>query len=310
MEAIQIHSRTWRAFEVQRRTDGFISATSICTATGKDWYNYKNSTRAENFARALSKTLNIPMESLLDSRQGGGKGTWIHPQWALDLAYWASAEFAVFLSSWITVPLNDIQQQDSRAFLTAQQFQIKNEEDLHTKVIQFMRKRHPSVRYMPSLGETGRTREERIANWRKGYQKGSLDLFIYHRHPSYTGLCFEFKNPNGNGVLSEEQSAWANDLAKEGWKVVISCDYDEIILTIENFLEQKMYTCLSCSKAFDTNAAFIKHQRTHRQKRQAREDRPQQHEQGEVSDGERNAAGPVYGKKPRKTGLGNPERQV
>lgn len=40
------------------------------------------------------------MFDLIESRQGQGGGTWIHPQIAVDLARWISAPFAVWMDGW------------------------------------------------------------------------------------------------------------------------------------------------------------------------------------------------------------------
>jgi hypothetical protein len=44
---------------------------------------------------------------LIQSRQGHGGGTWVHPQVAVDLARWISAPFAVWMDGWF---LESIQQ--------------------------------------------------------------------------------------------------------------------------------------------------------------------------------------------------------
>ena len=47
------------------------------------------------------------MFDLIQSRQGHGGGTWVHPQIAVDLARWISAPFAVWMDGWF---LESVQQ--------------------------------------------------------------------------------------------------------------------------------------------------------------------------------------------------------
>ena len=55
-------------------------------------------------------------------------------------------------------------------------FKIENEYDLHTKVVEFVRKRYPSALITAGLGELQDTSRKRIDSWKKGYQKGQPDL--------------------------------------------------------------------------------------------------------------------------------------
>ena len=85
-------------------------------------------------------------------------------------------------------------------------FKIENEMDLHVKVIHFLKKRYPHSLFTIILGENQDTVYKRTNSFKKGYLHGSLDLVINNLHKHYTGFCIEFKNPNGEGVLSPDQS--------------------------------------------------------------------------------------------------------
>ena len=82
-------------------------------------------------------------------------------------------------------------------------FKIENETDLHVKVVSFLKKRFPYSLFTATLGENQCTSAMRID--KKGYLRGSADLII-NLHKHYTGFAIEFKNPNGKGVLSYDQS--------------------------------------------------------------------------------------------------------
>jgi KilA-N domain. len=94
-------SRSWNGTPISRRTtDGYVNATAMCRANGKQWSKYRESDRCQTYLDALAETSEIRMFDLIESRQGQGGGTWVHPQVAVDLARWISAPFAVWMDGW------------------------------------------------------------------------------------------------------------------------------------------------------------------------------------------------------------------
>ena len=88
----------------QRITDGYINATGICKAAGKDFYDYSKNRSTQEFFAALSDDLKMPVSDLVQQIKGGipqFQGTWVHPQVAINLAQWASPKFAVLVSKWV-----------------------------------------------------------------------------------------------------------------------------------------------------------------------------------------------------------------
>lgn len=101
-------SRSWNGTPISRRTtDGYVNATAMCRANGKQWSKYRESDRCQTYLDALAETSEIRMFDLIESRQGQGGGTWVHPQVAVDLARWISAPFAVWMDGWF---LESVQQ--------------------------------------------------------------------------------------------------------------------------------------------------------------------------------------------------------
>jgi len=101
-------SRSWNGTPISRRTaDGYVNATAMCKANKKRWSDYRESDRCQLYLDALSQTTEIPVFDLIQSRQGHGGGTWVHPQIAVDLARWISAPFAVWMDGWF---LESVQQ--------------------------------------------------------------------------------------------------------------------------------------------------------------------------------------------------------
>ena len=119
-----------------------------------------------------------------------------------------------------------------------QQVQLINESDLHYKVVEFIRKRYPSVKIIAGLGENQTTSEIRIDSWRKGYTKGQPDLMLPIRSGRKCGLALELKSPGWHHEASEHQKAFLQTLEMEGWQVVVSNSYEDILITVHHFLEK------------------------------------------------------------------------
>jgi hypothetical protein len=92
-------TRTWNNTPISRRaTDGYVNATAMAKANGKEWHNYFQTDRATTYLEALSRNLEIQVTSLYFAKPG--EGTWIHPRVAVDFARWISPEFAVWMDGW------------------------------------------------------------------------------------------------------------------------------------------------------------------------------------------------------------------
>lgn len=98
-----IISQEFQGFSIQQRTtDGYVDATAMCKATGKDFYDYSRLKTTAKFLEVLSIRSGITGTGLVQVFQGGNdyklQGTWVHPQVAINLGQWCSPEFAVFVS--------------------------------------------------------------------------------------------------------------------------------------------------------------------------------------------------------------------
>lgn len=86
----------------QRSSDGYINATALCKAAGKEWSGYYRNASTKEFMDELETDLQICRSVLVQSISGGvSQGTWVHPQVAINLAQWLSAKFAVQVSKWV-----------------------------------------------------------------------------------------------------------------------------------------------------------------------------------------------------------------
>ena len=125
-------------------------------------------------------------------------------------------------------------------------FTVHNETDLHSKVVDYIRRFFPQAKMMAGLGEFQTTSSLRIEGYKKGYQKGTADLMILNKHLDYNGLCVEFKTPKGLGSLSDAQSQWLRDLHLSGYKVLLSNDYDSIVREIDAYFLRVRIACPHC----------------------------------------------------------------
>ena len=66
----------------------------------------------------------------------------------------------------------------------------------------------------------------------KGHQGGQPDIIVLNYHTKYKGLAIEFKTPTGRGIISKNQENYLKQLEHNGFFVLISSDYDEIITQI------------------------------------------------------------------------------
>ena len=108
----QLQTRSWNGIPIPRRTtDGYVDATAMCKANGKEWKHYFETDRAHRYLGALSGSVGIPTDHLFRSITTGPndrRGTWVHPQLAVDLARWISAPFAVWMDSWFLEQVSQV----------------------------------------------------------------------------------------------------------------------------------------------------------------------------------------------------------
>ena len=138
-------------------------------------------------------------------------------------------------------------------------FKIENEMDLHVKVDSFLEKRYPHSLFTVTLGENQDTVHKRIDSFKKGYLRGSPDLIINNLHKHYTGFCIEFKSPKGNGVLSPDQSMILLQYQNNGFKTLVSNDYDHIIEQVVEYFRDVRIKCSYCPRRFISSQSLTNH---------------------------------------------------
>ena len=127
--------------------------------------------------------------------------------------------------------------------------------DLHVKVVCFLKKRYPHSLFTVILGENQDTVFKRIDSFKKGYLHGSPDLIINNLHKRYSSFAIKFKSPKGNGVLSPDQSMILLQYQNNGFKTLVSNDYDHII---EYFRDVRI-KCSYCPRRFISSQSLKNH---------------------------------------------------
>lgn len=88
----------------QRANDGYINATAMCKVCGKLFADYRRLASTEEFLRELAGSMGIPIDQLIFTTMVGPneeRGTWVHPDVAINLGQWCSPKFAVAVARWV-----------------------------------------------------------------------------------------------------------------------------------------------------------------------------------------------------------------
>jgi hypothetical protein len=87
-----------------REKDGYINATQMCKAGGKQFNDWKRLETTNALVKVLIAETGIPV-SAIDITKGGNdkknQGSWVHPDLAIQLAQWISPVFAIQVSRWV-----------------------------------------------------------------------------------------------------------------------------------------------------------------------------------------------------------------
>jgi hypothetical protein len=89
---------------VLSREDGYINATALCKAGGKQFNDWYRLDKTKLFLNALSTSTGHPVDLLTHVITGGRnelRGTWVHPRLAVNIAQWISPLFDVQVSGWV-----------------------------------------------------------------------------------------------------------------------------------------------------------------------------------------------------------------
>jgi len=110
----------------QRAADGYINATAMCQACGKQLAHYLENQTTKAFLEALSENIGIPILNLVEVKRGRNGGTWVHPQIAINLGQWCSPQFAVLVSKWIYEWMREVKSPAAVVSVPSQRERLEN----------------------------------------------------------------------------------------------------------------------------------------------------------------------------------------
>ena len=240
------------------------------------WFRGKDIAKAlgyEKTRNAILKHVNDDDKSILEDLRRGpqirvpfkneqGGSIFINESGLYSLIFGSKLESAKVFKRWVTSEVLPSIRKTGRynhKYSNMLTFKIKNETDLHVKVVSFLKKRYPHSLFTVTLGENQDTAFKRIDSFKKGYVRGSPDLIINNLHKHYTGFCIEFKNPKGNGVLSPDQSMILLQYQNNGFKTLVSNDYDHIIEQIIEYFRNVRLLCSYCPRRFVSPQSLSNH---------------------------------------------------
>jgi KilA-N domain len=93
-------------FIVPVRRDGYVNVTKICQAAGKRLQHYKDRAENKHFLDRFVALTRIRANAIFEVIQGGNlanveQGTFAHPDIAIHIAQWCSADFSIQVSRWV-----------------------------------------------------------------------------------------------------------------------------------------------------------------------------------------------------------------
>ena len=146
---------------------------------------------------------------------------------------------------------------------------IETEDDLQKEVVAFLREKYPNVLFTATCGGIQDTPKKRLDMFELGFCKSVPDILIFEPNRSHSGIAIELKTPKAIGLLSEHQLEFMMNLKKRGWYTLISNDFSEIVIQINNYMSNRIkddsnsdeccIECSQCSKTFLRQQTFATH---------------------------------------------------
>ena len=75
----------------------------------------------------------------------------------------------------------------------------------------------------------------------------------------YSGFVIELKNPRGSGTASQIQKETLFTYARNNFKTMLSNSYDDIVLSIIDYMANTQICCAYCQRKFKTEQSLQAH---------------------------------------------------
>ena len=189
--------------------------------------------------------------------------TFINEPGFYELVFSSKLEFAKKFRQWVfTTVLPSIRKYGQYKLFDSpwnKMIMISNENDLHYKVVDLIRRYYPDSILVAGLGENQDTEDKRLDSYKKGYMRGQPDLMILDYHKDYKGLCIEFKSPTNNYNISEAQLNMKEKYRNNDYAFILSNDYDYICKKLHKYMAGVRIPCKYCTRAFLNKKTLEKH---------------------------------------------------
>jgi len=142
---------------------------------------------------------------------------------------------------------------------TNNQISIMNEKDLHYNIIKFIKNIIDEPIIIAGLGEHQTTSAIRCDAFNKGYQSGQPDILLLNYHKYFNGLAIELKTPKGKATVSDNQEVYLDRLCFNNYKIIVSSDYNDIILQLVEYKKCLKYKFRYCIRYFYSSESRDNH---------------------------------------------------
>ncbi len=185
--------------------------------------------------------------------------TLINEDGLYSLVFQSKLPLAIEFKKWVFSMLSEMRKHGMAMIPKHNQLVIMNENDLHKKVINFIRNNYKNALINATLGELQDTSFKRVQSKILGYTSGVCDLIIFNPNHQYNGMCIEFKSPLGTGILTDKQSAFQKQIKLLNWRCITSDNYDDILMEIIQYFNTVRISCEHCMCKFGNHKTYTNH---------------------------------------------------
>ena len=258
MQSMQVFSSG--AFSVKAHVSNeiaFFKAVDVAKALG--YSNPQKAIRDHVFEEDRSKLEHLRGNvAFTHSKTEQGHTLYLTEAGVWALVFGSQKEEAKVFKAWLcreVLPrLRKHYQEQMRAPLS-----LRNESDLHHKLVQSIRRFWPHALLVAGLGELQDSPEKRMYAWRSGYVGGQPDLLILNAHRSHNGYAIELKNPKGIGKLTEKQACVLEQYRQAGFLTQCSDEYDVVLHGLVVYFQDIRLQCEMCGGKFKSQETLRRH---------------------------------------------------
>jgi uncharacterized protein YaaR (DUF327 family) len=183
-----------------RASDNFINATQLCKAGGKEFKQWYRLDSAKALIQALKTENQVgtfphqPLVEVICTGPNDQRGSWIHPDLAIQLAQWISPAFAIQVSRWI------------RELFTTGSVSLEESKELQAQ----LHKQSQEMKEMVESMERLRILNEEARDFKKRFTKDE-SIYIISTYSYATQGIFKIgKTKNLKARLSSHNSSHPN----------------------------------------------------------------------------------------------------